>query len=276
MSSFIDIGAWLWLGLLALGFLLLRRRARLAGLSLLLLGFAWWVLERTGLPARLLAGLEEPYLGRSATVMPPPADAIVVLGGWGVASTNEWLGLDFGPAADRLLTGIHLARQRLAPVLVVGGAATTSGEEGPEPELVRRWLSEWGLLEQPVLGLGPCRTTRDEALRVAVLAEEQGWSRVLLVTSTWHMKRAEAAFAAAGVNVVPVGADSLGTSLTRRRTQWVPQASSLYILQLWIHEVIGFHYYRARGWAGRPAEDGSLIANRGLMDHPFCMSSFIR
>lgn len=252
MSSLIDIAALLWLVLLLLGIVILLRRSRAAGVTLLGLAGAWWLIEITALPDRLLAALEQPYL-HSTQPSPEVADAIIVLGGWGKASTNEFANLDFGPAADRVLKGIDLARRGMAPVLVVGGAATVRGDSRPEPALIRLWVEEWGLLELPVLDLPPCRTTRDEALRVMELAKEQGWTRVLLVTSAWHMKRAEATFRAvgleAGLEVVPAGCDFVGTASLRKSPKLVPQMDTLLLFQLWLHEVVGYQYYRVRGWA---------------------------
>jgi uncharacterized SAM-binding protein YcdF (DUF218 family) len=252
MSSLIDVAALLWLVLLLLGTVFLFRRSRMAGVTLLGLAGAWWLIEVTSLPGRLLAALEEPYLD-STQPSPQTADAIIVLGGWGKASTNEFAGLDFGPAADRVLKGFDLARRGTAPVFVVGGAAAVGGNSHAEPALIRLWVEEWGLLELPVHELPPCRTTRDEAMRVMELAKEQGWNRVLLVTSAWHMKRAEATFRAVGwevgLEVVPVGCDFLGTASLRKSLNVVPQSQTLSLLQLWLHEVVGYQYYRVRGWA---------------------------
>jgi uncharacterized SAM-binding protein YcdF (DUF218 family) len=64
----------------------------------------------------------------------------------------------------------------------------------PEPELYRQWLESWEFDQIRILDLGLCRNTRDEAVRTAELAEEHGWSQLLLVTSASHMKRSEAAF----------------------------------------------------------------------------------
>jgi uncharacterized SAM-binding protein YcdF (DUF218 family) len=247
MASLIDIAALLWLGLLLLGTVFLLRRSHLAGVTLLGLVGAWWLVELTALPGRLLAALEQSYLDPTQTA-PETADAIIVLGGWGKASTNEFAGLDFGPAADRVLMGIDMARRGMAPVLVVGGAAAARGESPPEPELIRLWVEEWALLELPVLELPPCRTTRDEAVRVIELAKERGWGRVFLVTSGWHMKRAEATFRAVGLDVVPVGCDFVGTASLRKSPKLVPQVHTLSLFQLWLHEVVGYQYYRLRGW----------------------------
>jgi uncharacterized SAM-binding protein YcdF (DUF218 family) len=247
MSALIDPAAWLWLLLLLLGILFGANRWRRAGLIILAVCICWWGIEVTALPGRLLARLEKPYAGSNRTV-PPSADAVIVLGGWGITSTNEFAGLDLGPAADRLLTGIDLARRGQADALVVGGAATTGTLEPIEPELVRRWLARWELSDVPVLGLGPCRSTRDEAVRAATLARERGWTRVLLVTSAWHLERARGAFRAAGLETIPVACDFLGTTSLRRPPKLVPQAQSMVLLQIWLHEMVGYWYYRARGW----------------------------
>jgi uncharacterized SAM-binding protein YcdF (DUF218 family) len=206
---------------------------------------AWWLVEVTGTPARLLASLEEPYYG---TGSPAKADAIIVLGGGAGLSTNDFAELDFGMAADRMLMGAELARRGLGKVLVLGGSATTSPEVAPEPKRIRRWLETWELSRTPMLDLGACRNTRDEAVRAAELAREQGWTRLLLVTSACHMKRSEATFRAVGLDVVPVGCDFAGTATLQRGRRWVPQSQSMVLLQLWLHEVVGMWYYRGRGW----------------------------
>jgi uncharacterized SAM-binding protein YcdF (DUF218 family) len=163
-------------------------------------------------------------------------------------SSNDFAGLDFGIATDRILTGVDLARRGLGKTLVLGGSATVKPEVAPEPGLLRHWIQSWEVAEVPMTDLGPCRNTRDEAVRAAELAKEQGWSRVLLVTSAWHMKRSEAAFHKAGLDTIPVGCDFLGTASLRTSGKWMPRSQSMILLQLWLHEIAGFWYYRLRGW----------------------------
>ena len=186
---------------------------------------------------------------RSAgTGSPNRADAIVVLGGGAGLSLNDFAELDFGMAADRMIMGAELARRGLGKVLVLGGSATVRPEVAPEPKRIRHWLETWDVPKTPMLDLGPCRNTRDEALRAFELAQEQGWRRVLLVTSAWHMKRSEATFRAVGLDVVPVGCDFAGTASMAKGGNWVPQAQTMVLLQLWLHETVGLWYYRSRGW----------------------------
>jgi uncharacterized SAM-binding protein YcdF (DUF218 family) len=246
MNALLDPTAWLWLVLLFLALFLLLKGPRKAGLLLLLLCAGWWLMEVTSTPARLLAALERPYRG---TDQPPKADAIIVLGGGAGLSSNDFTGLDFSMAADRILMGIELARRGQGKVLVLGGSTSVEPGSASEPSLLQQWIQTWAVSNLPMLDLGPCRNTRDEAVRAAELAEEQGWSQILLVTSAWHMKRSEATFRAVNLDVIPVGCDFTGTAaLQRARTHWIPQSQSLVQLDIWLHEIAGLWYYRLRRW----------------------------
>jgi uncharacterized SAM-binding protein YcdF (DUF218 family) len=245
MSALIDPAALLWLLLLLGGLGLLAKRHWKCAVLPLSLCAVWWLAEVTGVPGRLLASLEKPYLGAE---IPVAADAVIVLGGGASFSLHEFAELDFGLAADRILMGAELSRRGIGKVLVLGGSATLKPEVAPEPKRLRRWLETWEVPQSPMLDLGPCRNTRDEALRAAELAREHGWNRVLLVTSASHMKRSEATFRVVGMEVVPVACDFTGTAAVERGSRWVPQVQSLVLIQLWLHEVVGMWYYRARGW----------------------------
>lgn len=245
MNALIDPAALLWLFLLLLGVGFIAKRRWRCGLTLGVLCGAWWLLEVSATPARLLAALEKPYAGGPT---PAAADAIVVLGGGASPSAHDFAELDFGMAADRILMGIELSRRGLGKVLVLGGSATRVPEPAPEPGRLRRWIGAWRLVDTPMLDLGACRNTRDEAVRAAGLVREHKWKRVILVTSAWHLKRSEATFRRVGLEVVPVGCDFTGMAMLERPASWVPQSQSMVVLQYWLHEVVGYWYYRLRGW----------------------------
>jgi uncharacterized SAM-binding protein YcdF (DUF218 family) len=54
-------------------------------------------------------------------------------------------------------------------------------------------------LSFPTLAISPAASTREEALSVARLVADHRWSRVILVTTPLHMRRAAAVFHRAGV-----------------------------------------------------------------------------
>ena len=93
------------------------------------------------------------------------------------------------------------------------------------------------------------RHTRDEAVNAAALAEQHGWKKIALVTSAWHMRRSKALFEQAGLEVVPVGADFPGTyALEHHWTFYpVPWYSGFRMAACYMHEQVGWVYYKLRG-----------------------------
>lgn len=76
--------------------------------------------------------------------------------------------------------------------------------------------------------------------------------RIVLVTSLIHMPRARAAFAGAGFEVCPLGADARGLP---SRLPWalIPRTSALANTELALHEWAGLAYYRWRHRREEPA-----------------------
>ncbi|MFC3604384.1 YdcF family protein [Deinococcus soli (ex Cha et al. 2016)] len=144
---------------------------------------------------------------QSLTLREPPvkADAIVALGA-GVHCGSRELEAS---AVARLTGALALWRAGYAPVVTV---SEQSGLIGPrdcpkmsvlETELTRALYGPGG---PTLVTLKNVTTTRDEAARVRDLARARGWTRVLLVTSPSHSRRAAALFRSQGVTVVSVPA----------------------------------------------------------------------
>lgn len=239
----------LWLAVLFGALWALRRKQGLLALFLALLAAGMFVVGSTRVPDQLLAELERPYAGRNLDAL-PICDAAVVLGGGARPSRYDVGGLDLSDAGDRLVMGAELVRRGKARHLAAGGAHRVGGQWVAEADLTRRWLQTFGVAGVPVISLGRCVNTRDEAVRVAALCRERGWTNVLLVTSAWHMKRAEAVFRTAGVPVVCVPCDfqSEVSVMTEPERPWVPRAGGFQTLALYVHEQLGWWAYRWRGW----------------------------
>ncbi|WP_058977132.1 YdcF family protein [Deinococcus grandis] len=149
--------------------------------------------------------LRGPLASLTLRESPVKADAIVVLGG-GVQCGSRTLEVS---SQARLLRGLELWRAGYAPVLTL---SEQSGLIGPrdcpkidalEREMIRALYPSGG---PTLVTLRNVTTTRDEAARVRDLARARGWTRVLLVTSPSHSRRAAALFRAQGVTVVSVPA----------------------------------------------------------------------
>ncbi|MBM3840111.1 MAG: YdcF family protein [Verrucomicrobia bacterium] len=217
------------------------------------------VIGSTRVPARLLASLERPYATQNLTNL-PPCDAVVMLGGTLNASNGDPLGFDVGEPADRILAAVELFKRKHAEVLILGGGGGRSrlppGNPWSEGEVMKAWLASLGVTGTNVFPLRNCANTREEAVQVAAMARERQWKRVLLVTSAYHMKRAAGLFVKLGIPVEPVACDFVGLATLQNQKRWspFPKTPGFHHFDLYLHEWIGWLYYRLRGWVESRSE----------------------
>lgn len=178
----------------------------------------------------------------------PPADAIVVLGGGVGAPVAPRIDPDFNDASDRIVHAFRLYQADRAPRIVVSGGRLPWTETPPEAYTLRNVLMEWGVPESAIWTEPESATTYENARRTAVLLQERGLERVLLVTSAAHMPRAQAVFCTAGVPVVPAPTDHRVVQRPRSVLGYVPSAAALGRSTGAIREYVGYAAYRLRGW----------------------------
>jgi uncharacterized SAM-binding protein YcdF (DUF218 family) len=161
-----------------------------------------------------------------------PADAVVVLGG----------GFARGSLGDRslqrLVHGVRLQRQGLAPLLVLSGEAPAGGPS--EPEVRAQFARNLGVPSAAIVGLPGANTTREEALRARAVLEPRGVRTILLVSNSLHLARARAVFEREGFQVLPAPADnslSFGSAGAQR----------LAVTRDLLRELAGQVYYRMAG-----------------------------
>jgi uncharacterized SAM-binding protein YcdF (DUF218 family) len=227
--------------LLALGAILARRRIRL-GVTLGVLGFATlWLSSLEGIGYSLLRRLEPPPVSKAALAN---ATAIVVLGALRIHDSPEY-GEDTAgtQALARLRYAARLARTTGLPILVSGGKPY--GGALPEGEVMARVLQQD--FNTPVKWIEDrSTTTAENAAQSFALLQPAGHTRIALVTSAWHMPRAERTFRKAGFDVIPAP-----TAYTSRResrlTDWLPSAEGLYATHVALWELLGAAWYRLRG-----------------------------
>ncbi|MBI3876584.1 MAG: YdcF family protein [Verrucomicrobia bacterium] len=243
----------IWLLCVVAAIVLLLRKRRLAALCLGLVALLMSLLG--GRAAVYLVGwLEQPYV-RATLDDVPQADAIVLLGGGYELTKNDVLGLNLNEGGDRVLMAIELSRLKKAPALVIGGGrAKIDGREITESEALAKLLTNWGMTNATLRPLDWSRNTREEALKTAALAQENGWKKILLVTSGYHMRRAEAVFSTTGLEVVPVACDFQRTGTPYE--SWFrpfPIRNGFQLMEIYLHEKFGWWIYRWRGWINKEA-----------------------
>jgi len=214
----------------------------------------WMLLTITAalpVPHLLVASLEKEWPPVDLAAL-PECDAIMVLGGSMEPTSKEPAGIHFHASADRVFAALTLARMGKGRTLVIGGGSfqTVEGRLVSEADSAKEWIGKWSLTTVPVVSLGTCADTHDEAVKVAALAKQNGWRNVALVTSAWHMRRTHAVFTKAGAPVVPVPCNYESVLMRGRPVKWmqIPNAKHLELFELWMHEVVGWWGYKLRGW----------------------------
>lgn len=238
----------LWLIFAAL-FLLWRRRNRGAVVCIAL---ASTILMVAGNPqiARFL------YASHERTFLPvpveesPTADAIVVLGGALNHPLPPRLSADLNSASDRLLHATRLYRAGKAPrVIITGGNVFPQPDIEAESFYMQELLEEWGVPRSAILTEGQSRNTYENAVNIRSMLSDQNISKVLLATSAFHMPRAHAVFASAGIHVIPSPTDYRVVDANEPLAlTFIPDIGALSAINVYIREHLGMFVYRYKGW----------------------------
>jgi uncharacterized SAM-binding protein YcdF (DUF218 family) len=201
---------------------------RLAGLVAGLHALLWAAVAFTPLTPWLAEGLvrRDPVAA---------ADAVFVF-----ASRVQEDGDPTSDAMSRLLRGVELVGEGRAPRLLVSELPPPAG---PYLPLARAWVARFAGRGE-VLGVGRIVRTHDEAVAVARLCRQRGWTRVLAVTSPTHTARAAAALEKQGLEVIAVPSVETRFDLESLRFPGDRRAAFAAIA----HERLGLVVYRRRGW----------------------------
>ena len=207
-----------------------------------------WVFSLGLVSQGLWRWLEAPWQRRAATAA-PRADAIVVLSGGrhpapGAARVSEW------EDPDRFLAGLDLYRAGKSPrLLFTGGASPFRPGQPPEGQRYLQEARQLGIPAAAMASTPPVLNTADEAVAIRRLLPARQ-SRVLLVTSAFHMRRAQRLFERQGLQVLPFPVDFQARGrwagpLWRDPTQWLPSAGALDNSSRAMRELLGRLVYRA-------------------------------
>lgn len=153
-----------------------------------------------------------------------------------MAVAPEYGGSTIGPLTlVRLRYGAHLHRVTGLPLLVTGGRQPF--HDISLAESMRDSLADDFAIED--VWIEPmAQTTAENASFSALLLREKGLSRVLLVTSAWHMPRAAAAFERYGIAVIAAPTDFQGLR-PLNVLSFIPTAGALQRAYYALHEWIG-------------------------------------
>lgn len=226
---------WLGVGLAALW--AFRRGLRFLGgfLGLLFCGLALAGNPQVG--AWLMGRLEStiPALPQDAA----PFDALLILGGGSEIDDQGRPMLGF--SGDRIVEAARLWHAGRTRRLVASGASHDSptSHRNLATETRQIWL-ELGIPASAITCLEePCFITRDEIRAYRRLKIREGWQRVGLLSSAWHLPRAMALARREGLEVIPIPSDRRGRIPRFQLWHLVPQQEGLMKTQLACWEMLG-------------------------------------
>jgi uncharacterized SAM-binding protein YcdF (DUF218 family) len=217
-----------------------------------------WVFATPLVAEGLWRWLEHPYQRKSAKVLLSTARgnqtpaAVVVLGGGrhaapGPSQISEWVD------ADRFFGGIEayqeLRRQGQRPRLIFTGGWWPMQPQLPlEGEVLRQQALELGLPAADLATTGRVRNTAEEAR--AIVAQLPAGSRVVLVTSAFHLPRAQRLFERQGLQVLPYPVDFQASGAwaghpASNPLNWIPSADGLKRSSRALRESLGRTLYRS-------------------------------
>lgn len=169
------------------------------------------------------------------------ADAIIVLSGGKRSYAPEYGGETVNTATlERLRYGARLARQSGLPVLLTGGLPKDGQSEADL--MAEALVNDFDI--QPRWVESRSRDTLENAVYSAKLLNEAGLSRVVLVTHASHMPRAQSAFQAQGLQVIPAPTAWLANHDEQTGLPpLLPQANSAFAGWYATHEWLGRLFY---------------------------------
>ena len=207
-----------------------------------------WIFS-IGFIADLLWKIVEDPWQRIDESFAPTADAIVVLSSGGIfqapgkSNFYEW------EDPDRYFAGIRLYQKKKAPRLFFT-SGTTPYSQGSinEGTLYKEHAISLGIPLDDLVVTNKVINTSQEAIEIRRNFNQiNSSSKILLVTSAFHMKRAKKIFERQGFLVYPFPVDFKSSKISPWQSpyQWIPNSYSLNRSSKALRELIGRIIYRS-------------------------------
>lgn len=178
-------------------------------------------------------------------------DIAIVLGGTGRIDERQNR-FDFTCSGDRLFQTIPLYyKKRIDKIVFTGGSGSVSKPHHREAYYIKKYLKSINIPDSVILIENNSRNTYENAIYTKDLLDSlQFKGSILLVTSSFHMRRSLAIFEKAGYkNITPYVTNKFtGNRKFQFDYCFIPNAESITTLNLVIHEIVGYGIYKIKGY----------------------------
>ena len=173
------------------------------------------------------------------------ADTVIVLSGMvKPIEHNNVVQYEFSDAVDRIFAGINLLKIGKAQKIVLTRGKLPWSIGVPEGEFLAEFIQSQGIDPNRILLTEIVQNTNDEAKAISKMLPQN--SEVILVTSAFHMPRAEKVFQNQNLKVVPYAVDFRSSTKKIDVLDFLPQANAFNDSNFYFREIIGRAYYSLR------------------------------
>lgn len=175
----------------------------------------------------------------------------IALGGFTTYQSNQNKQVYFNESSDRLLTAIQLYKQgKIEKIVLSGGESRLISENQKEAVIAAEYLYSIGIPKEDVISETASRNTHENASYTAdlLLPKLQKGEKVLLITSAYHMQRAEACFSHEGFLVDSYPTDYYIIDENPWYNLFTIKIIAVDHWRLLIHEIIGYFIYDWMGY----------------------------
>ena len=178
-------------------------------------------------------------------------DIAIVLGGMGRIDERQNR-IDFMGAGDRLFQALAMYHKgRVSKLFITGGSGSINNPNHREAIYIKNYLKTIHVPDSAILIEKKSKNTYENAIFTKhILDSLQFKGSILLVTSSFHMKRSLAIFNKAGYkNITPFVTNKMtGNRRFDFDYCFVPNSDALTSLTLITHEMIGYITYKLKGY----------------------------
>ena len=189
------------------------------------------------------------FLEQGYTLISPnnvdTADTVIVLSGMiRTIKQNNEIYYEFSDAVDRVFAGIELLKLNKAQKIILTRGKLPWSLGMPEGEFLAQFVKSQGINKNQVILTEVVQNTNDEAIAVSKILPKN--SKIILVTSAFHMPRAKTVFENQNLKVIPYAVDFRLGEKKMDVLDFLPQANAFKDSSFYFREIIGRASYSLR------------------------------
>ena len=176
-------------------------------------------------------------------------DSGVVLSGF-MGWDKESNSFSFGEGADRLTEALVQYRKGRIKTILISGGSGSLVDDTRESVLAKAFLTEnCGVPDSVILIDSVSRNTYENAVETKKIMNAEGLKSAIMITSAWHMRRAEGCFKKVGLDVDIHPIDGMYHEQRFELSDLiVPNTRNIFKWENLMHEIAGIIIYKFQGY----------------------------